>query len=220
MNIRGILWAELMGRRKSGVNLKMKKIAILCAVTLISLLLLWVLPVHGEEKIYDSVLRLHVLANSDSEEDQRLKLLVRDEVAALTASLTEGCSDIEAASAAVEANLEKIRICAEEKLRSLGCELPVRVEFGREDYPTKSYESICFPAGEYRSLRVMIGAAEGQNWWCVLFPQLCLGAASAKTAENAFISVGFTPEQYKIITETDEVQYKIRFKILEALGGN
>ena len=198
----------------------MKKIAILCAVALISLSLLWVLPVHGEEKIYDSVLRLHVLANSDSEEDQRIKLLVRDEVAALTASLTEGCEDIDSAAATVEANLEKIRLCAEEKLRSLGCELPVRVEFGREDYPTKSYESICFPAGEYRSLRVMIGAAEGQNWWCVLFPQLCLGAASAKAAENAFISVGFTPEQYKIITETDEVQYKIRFKILEALGGN
>ena len=66
----------------------------------------------------------------------------------------------------------------------------------------------------------MIGEAEGQNWWCVLFPQLCLGAATVNEAESAFISVGFTPEQYKIITETDEVQYKLRFKILEALGGN
>ena len=198
----------------------MKKIAILCAVTLLSFALLWVLPVHGEEKIYDSVIRLHVLANSDSEEDQAMKLSVRDSVAALTAELTAGCEDIESAAAAVEANLEVIRLCAEEKLRSLGCELPVRVDFGYEDYPTKSYESICFPAGEYRSLRVMIGEAEGQNWWCVLFPQLCLGAASAREAENAFISVGFTPEQYKIITETDEVQYRLRFKILEALGGN
>ncbi|MBE6599626.1 MAG: stage II sporulation protein R [Ruminococcaceae bacterium] len=197
----------------------MKKIAILCTVILISFSLLWVLPVHGEDKIYDSVIRLHVLANSDSEEDQSIKLSVRDEVAKLTDELTEGCTDIDTAEAVLRENLGKIEECAKKKLDELGCSLPVRVELGRENYPTKSYESICFPAGNYRSLRVMIGEAEGQNWWCVLFPQLCLGAASAKQAENAFIEVGFTPEQYKIITKTDEPQYKLRFKILEALGG-
>ncbi len=196
----------------------MKKITILCAVTLLSFALLWVLPVHGEEKIYDGVIRLHVLANSDSEEDQRIKLEVRDEVSLLVASLTSDCCDIESAEARLSQELERIEDCAEKKLRELGCELPVRVELGRESYPTRSYESICFPAGEYRSLRVMIGEAEGQNWWCVLFPQLCLGAATVRQAENAFIEVGFTPEQYKIITETDEPQYKIRFKILEAFG--
>ena len=197
----------------------MKKILILCAVILLSFAILGVLPVHGEEKIYDSVIRLHVLANSDSDEDQAIKLRVRDTVAALTAALTEGCESIDVASAVIEENLGLIKEKAEETLVSLGCDLPVFVEFGREDYPTKSYESICFPAGEYRSLRVMIGAAEGQNWWCVLFPQLCLGAATVSEAENAFISVGFTPEQYKIITETDDPKYKLRFKILEAFGG-
>ena len=197
----------------------MKKIAILCAVALISVSLLAILPVHGEEKIYDSVLRLHVLANSDSDEDQQIKLLVRNEVAALTAALTKDCTDIEASAAAIEANLDAIQLCAEQKLASLGCGMPVAVDFGRERYPTKSYENICFPAGEYLSLRVMIGNAEGQNWWCVLFPQLCLGAASTSDAENAFIAVGFTPEQYKIITETENPQYKIRFKILEAISG-
>lgn len=197
----------------------MKKIAILCIVILMSFSLLWVLPVHGEDKIYDSVIRLHVLANSDSDEDQSIKLSVRDEVAKLTDELTYGCTDIDTAEAVLRENLGEIEKCARKKLDELGCSLPVRVELGREDYPTKSYESICFPAGNYRSLRVMIGEAEGQNWWCVLFPQLCLGTASVKQAENAFIQVGFTPEQYKIITETDEPQYKLRFKILEALGG-
>ena len=198
----------------------MKKIAIMCAVTLLSFAVLWVLPVHGEEKIYDSVIRLHVLANSDSEKDQNIKLCVKDSVAALAASLTEDCEDIEAAEKKLSENLDLIRDCAKAKLSELGCELCVSVELGYEEYPKKSYEEICFPAGRYRSLRVMIGEARGENWWCVLFPQLCLGAATVKEAESTFISVGFTPEQYKIITRTEDPQYKIRFKILEALSGN
>ena len=196
----------------------MKKIAILCAVTLISFFILGFLPVHGEEKIYDSVIRLHVLANSDSEEDQAIKLKVRDTVAALTDELTRACPDIDTAEKTLAENLELIRARAQETLTSLGCSHRVSVELGRENYPRKSYDSICFPAGEYRSLRVLIGEADGQNWWCVLFPQLCLGAATAKQAEDAFISVGFTPDQYKIITETDEPRYKLRFKLLEIFG--
>ena len=86
-----------------------------------------------------------------------------------------------------------------------------------EEYPERSYDSVCFPSGEYLSLRVCIGEAEGQNWWCCLFPPLCLGASSvsSKQAEDSFISVGLTPSQYKIITETDKPVYKIRFKLLE-----
>ena len=197
----------------------MKKIAILCAVTLLSLFILGFLPVHGEDKIYDSVIRLHVLANSDSEEDQALKLRVRDSVAALTEELTRSAPDIDTAEHILRENLDLIRECAQKTLTELGCEHRVSVELGMENYPRKSYDSICFPAGEYRSLRVMIGEAEGQNWWCVLFPQLCLGAATAKQAEDAFISVGFTPDQYKIITQTDEPRYKLRFKLLEIFGG-
>ena len=177
-----------------------------------------VLPVHGEAEIYDSVIRFHVIAHSDSEEDQRIKLALKDEVAKFTCELTRDCKDIDSAESAVLENLYLIEECAEQKLRELGCDLPVRVEFGYEKYPTKSYDSICFPAGEYRSVRVMIGESAGQNWWCVLFPQLCLGAATVNEAENAFISVGFTPDQYKIITETDDPKYKLRFKILEVFG--
>ena len=197
----------------------MKKIAIICAVALISVSMLSFLPVHGEAELYDSVLRLHVLANSDSEEDQALKLKVRDSVAALTAELTANAADLHAACASVEASLPLIEECARQTLEENGCYLPVRVELGYEKYPTKSYESICFPAGEYRSLRVLIGEAEGQNWWCVLFPQLCLGASSTREAESAFIAVGLTPEQYRVVTRTDEPRYKLRFKILEVFGG-
>ena len=197
----------------------MKKIAILCAVALVSLFLLSFLPVHGEAEIYDSVLRLHVIANSDSELDQSLKLKVRDSVALLVAELTADCRDLDSTCARVAENLDRIKQVARQTLDEQGCDLPVTAELGLEKYPTKSYESVCFPAGEYRSLQIKIGEAEGRNWWCVLFPDLCLGAASSRDAEDAFIAAGLTPEQYRVVTRTEEPRYRLRFKILEAFGG-
>ena len=96
----------------------------------------------------------------------------------------------------------------------------VDIIIGEEYYPTKNYENCAFPEGEYVSLRVCIGEAEGQNWWCCLFPPLCLSAASEdadESNEDAFISVGFTGDQYKLITETEQPKYRIRFKILETI---
>ncbi len=181
-----------------------------------------VLPIHGEQEIYDSVVRLHVLANSDSEQDQALKLLVRDEVLRVTAPLLEGCKSREQAELILGEHSEEIAAAAQAVVREQGYEYPVSVLLGKEQYPTRSYESCCFPSGTYVSLRVCIGDAEGQNWWCVLFPPLCLSAASADEStsnEEAFISVGLTGEQYKVITETDNVKYRIRFKLLETVQG-
>lgn len=179
-----------------------------------------VLPIHGEQEIYESVVRLHVLANSDSEQDQSLKLQVRDEVLRVTGPMLEGCKSREQAVEILSAHSEEIQKAAQAVVREWGCDYPVTVLLGEEDYPTRSYENCCFPSGRYVSLRVCIGEAEGQNWWCVLFPPLCLSAASAEdesSNEDAFISVGLTGEQYKVITETDTVKYRIRFKLLEAV---
>ncbi len=179
-----------------------------------------VLPIHGEQEIYDSVVRLHVLANSDSEQDQALKLMVRDEVLRVTAPLLEGCKSREQAEQLLGEHSDDIVAAAQAVVTEQGYDYPVSVLLGKEDYPTRSYENCCFPSGTYVSLRVCIGEAEGQNWWCVLFPPLCLSAASAKNEqsnEDAFISVGLTGEQYKVITETDNVKYRIRFKVLEAV---
>jgi stage II sporulation protein R len=90
-----------------------------------------------------------------------------------------------------------------------------------EDYPTRDYDSFCFPEGSYLSLRVEIGSGEGQNWWCCVFPPLCLGSANASrdSAEDAFIQVGLTPSQYKIITESEKPVYRVRFKLLELFQG-
>ena len=174
---------------------------------------------HGEEEIYDKVVRLHVLANSDSEEDQSVKLAVRDAILEVTVPLLQNCQTKEEAVQLLEENRTLLTETAQTVLREEGFDDSVIIEMGLEDYPTRTYDSLCFPAGEYISMRVSLGEGEGRNWWCCLFPPLCLGAATVgkEVAEDACISVGFTPTQYKIITESDKPVYRARFKILELL---
>ena len=194
-----------------------KRILALSIFAALALLVFGVLPVHGEEEIYNKVVRLHVLANSDSEEDQAVKLAVRDAVLNVTAPLLQNCQTREEAVFLLEKNREFLTQTAETVLHEQGFDDDVHIEMGLEEYPTRTYDSLCFPAGEYVSMRVEIGEADGQNWWCCLFPPLCLDTATVgkQTAEDACISVGFTPTQYKIITESDKPVYRARFKILE-----
>ena len=182
-----------------------------------ALLFVGLMPVHGEERIYDSVIRLHVLANSDSDEDQALKLQVRDGILEAAAPLVSECTNQNQAKAVLERNLEIIKKAAEDVIQKAGRNDPIEVLLDTERYPRRSYDSVCFPAGEYLSLRVCIGEAEGQNWWCCLFPRLCLGssAVSEDKAEEAFTEVGLTPSQYKIITDSEKPVYRVRFKLLE-----
>ena len=196
----------------------MYKRILIATFTIIGLyVLLGFLPIHSEAAIYDNVLRLHVLANSDSSEDQALKLEVRDRILEETANLFKDCKTKDEAREAVESNLDKIREVAEQTVREAGYDYSVSVSLGEEEYPTKNYEECCFPAGEYLSLRVMIGEAEGENWWCVLFPPLCIDAAGE--SREVFAEVGLTDEQYSFITETDNPKYKVRFKLLEVIEG-
>ena len=190
-------------------------IFILCLASL--LLFVGLMPVHGEQEIYDSVIRLHILANSDSEEDQALKLKVRDAILEITAPLVADCTDQAVAKQLLEAHTADLQAAAEAVIHEAGRDDPVEILFDLETYPERNYDSFCFPAGEYLSMRVCIGEAAGQNWWCCLFPPLCLGTSTVPTedAEDAFVDVGLTPSQYKIITETNKPVYKIRFKLLE-----
>ena len=197
-----------------------KRILTLSIVAAVCLLAIGLLPVHGEEEIYDKVVRLHVLANSDSEKDQAIKLKVRDAILEVTVPLLENCQSKEEAVLLLEENQPFLIATAQTVLQENGFEDAVSIEMGLEEYPTRTYDSLCFPAGEYISMRISLGEGEGQNWWCCLFPPLCLGAATVKDkeAEDACISVGFTPTQYKVITESDKPVYRARFKILELLG--
>ncbi|MBR6727070.1 MAG: stage II sporulation protein R [Clostridia bacterium] len=174
-----------------------------------------VLPIHGEAELYDRVIRLHVLANSDSAEDQALKLTVRDAVLEKTQTLLENVDNKEDAEQRLRAAIPELEHVAQETLRTAGADNSVTVTLGRERYPTRQYEGLAFPAGEYLSLRVMIGESAGQNWWCVLYPPLCLSAASAQDNEAVCLSAGLTGEQYRVIADTESTTYKLRFKILE-----
>jgi stage II sporulation protein R len=206
--------------KKEGFVMFYKRILTLSVMAALLLLCLGLLPVQGEEEIYNKVVRLHVLANSDSEEDQAIKLEVRDAILGVTVPLLQDCQTQQDAVARLEENRSLFLQTAQTVLRKRGVDDTVVIEMDLEDYPTRTYDSLCFPAGEYISMRVSLGEGEGQNWWCCLFPPLCLGAATANTeiAEDACISVGFTPTQYKIITESDKPVYRARFKILELFG--
>lgn len=192
-------------------------ICVLIAITLMDFI-----PLSGEERIYDDIIRLHVIANSDSEADQALKLAVRDEILRRFGTALTGYSDYTDARASVESRLSEIEAAAAEVVAAEGYDYSVSVALGEEYYPERSYDGFALPAGTYTSLRVLLGEGGGKNWWCVLFPPLCVSAALSEPerdegAEQKFISAGFTPEQYKIITESETPKYKLKFKIVEVI---
>lgn len=193
------------------------KMCISLAVSIVTAaVILSFLPVHGEEQIYDAVIRLHVLAVSDREEDQAVKRNVRDHVLAQITPMLDGVTERERAAEIVRENLQGLEDSIGTFLEAQGCRETVRLFFTEEMYPTREYDAFSLPAGEYLSLRVVLGEGKGQNWWCVLFPSVCSRFAMQDT-EALYREAGFTPEQYRLITHTDTVQYQVRFRLLEIL---
>ena len=185
------------------------KTAFACMLTLfISALLLAALPIRGEEEIYRDVIRLHVLAASDSEDDQRKKLLVRDAVLMQYGDLLATAESREEAEEMLdEEMLSQIRETAEGALDGES----VTVCFSLEDYPTRTYGDFSLPGGKYLSLRILIGEGKGKNWWCVLYPPLCT-AGAVKDMDYAL-----SDAEYDLILGSTK-GYRIRFKALEVLS--
>ena len=183
-----------------------------CVLVLLLIAVMPFLPLNGEGEIYENTLRLHVKANSDSEEDQALKLKVRDSILEKCAYLTENASTKSEAEKNFGDNLENIKSIAEKTVRENGYSYPVNVTLEEEYFPRKSYDGITLPEGRYTALRVNIGQADGQNWWCILFPRLCTGSAQPK---EELAQTGFTPNQIRILTDSDTPTYTVRFRILE-----
>lgn len=134
------------------------------------------------EDIPSRILRLHVLANSDSKQDQALKLKVRDRVLQVSAGMLDGVKTRDAAEKAVSSRLGEIRQAAQDEVYRQGYRYPVRVEMTNMYFSTRQYGNITLPAGMYDALRVTVGSGKGHNWWCVLFPALCLPAAEAPSS--------------------------------------
>ena len=170
-------------------------------------------PVNGEVELYDKLIRLHVLANSDSEEDQRLKLKVRDAVLEYTEDAVSSCKSVDEAKNVMENSKDDIQAVCEKAISDAGFDYPVSIRFGYEKYPEKTYNSVTLPSGDYYSVRVMIGEAEGHNWWCVLFPPLCVGAAKDERA--VMTAAGLTKNEVDILTENEGEKYVLKFRIIE-----
>ncbi len=161
--------------------------------------------------IYEKTVRLHVLANSDTEEDQRLKLLLRDELLSYLTPILQEASNKENAEKLIKDNLPEIEAFSRAFLESQHSDDMVSVVLGKEFYPTRTYENCSYPAGEYTSLRVFIGSGQGHNWWCVVYPPLCLAAADAgKELENSC----YTADEKALLLQ-EEGGYKVRFALLD-----
>lgn len=140
---------------------------------------------HDCREAQGAVLRLHILANSNSLEDQQLKLRVRDRLLEEGARWFSPSASKAEAQAALQEALPQVASLAQEELRAAGCEASVAVELRHESFPRKCYGDYTLPAGDYDALRVLLGEGEGQNWWCVLYPNLCLPAAWEEQADEA-----------------------------------
>ena len=197
---------------------------ITCAAILISLIFLLAASLKFESfdtnPVYASVFRLHIRANSDSNEDQATKLAVRDALLPFTAELFADCKGLSDAVKIAKTESHAILSHINSTLAALGADYGARISVGKEEFPERNYGGEVYPAGEYTALIVSLGECEGQNWWCVLFPSLCLSAV--KGAEES-IEVGLTPEQYRTITESGGKEaapapkYRLKFRFLELI---
>lgn len=156
-----------------------------------------------QKTLSGEMIRLHVIANSDSTEDQAAKLQMRDRVLALLKPVLNECSTRDEAIEAIRAH--------KSELEALG---DVTVTLGTEYYPTREYDTFSLPAGEYVSLRVVMGAGRGKNWWCVVFPPLC-DEALAEQTEDAFLPLD--DEQAALITQETE-EYELKFRVVDWWG--
>ena len=182
-------------------------IKIVAVITVIAAAFSVVSFASGCAEVRRDVLRLHVVADSDSETDQRLKLMVRDAVLEKGGEIFDGTVTAGEAEKIITPRIDELKAVAEEVLRENGCNYNVNISVGEEYFATRCYENFTMPAGVYNAVRVNIGSAEGKNWWCVMFPPLCLPAASADA--DAF----FTDEEMKIVSSSPK--YEPRFKIVE-----
>ncbi len=160
------------------------------------------------QQIRDNVLRLHILANSDSSADQQIKLKVRDALLDEFEGLFEGTDNLNQAQKLAENNLERLEQVANSVLAKEGANYSAKAVVAPSDFNTRVYDDYTLPAGEYMAVRVLLGEGEGQNWWCVCFPNLCLGSAAQKDDSEQF------DENSRRIVKGGE-KYKVKFKVVE-----
>lgn len=169
--------------------------------------------------IKNSVLRLHIVANSNSDADQNLKLKVRDRIIAESSYLFKDTNSPKEATEIASANLEKICAIAEDEIKKQGFSYTVNAKLGTFPFPTKTYGDITLPSGKYDALKIEIGESKGENWWCVMYPPLCFtdGVLAASESAKLKLKNSLTKEEYNLLTkeQSGSLPVEIRFKIVE-----
>ena len=161
------------------------------------------------EEIRSDVLRLHVIANSDTSVDQNLKLRLRDYILQEGKDIFNGSVNVENAVEKIEPALPELEKSAKAFVNQAGFDYDVKISLSNEYFTTKTYETVTLPAGKYLALRVVIGSGEGHNWWCVMFPPMCVPAADKKDEiENVF-----SEKEIKLVES--KPKYEPRFKVVE-----
>jgi len=192
---------------------------------LYSLIFLFLLFCFYSEKVNqdlsDSMIRLHIVANSDSDADQALKLRVRDAVIAYMTERMDSLQTKETAGVYVKDHVGELETVANSVIAKEGFSDLARVSFGKYPFPTKQYENVILPAGFYDALKVEIGRAEGQNWWCVMFPPLCFVDDTKGEMEEDYMDVlkqELSSQELDLVLASDsetEIPVEIKFKIVE-----
>ena len=178
---------------------------------------------NASTDIANSVFRLHVIANSDSKEDQDLKYKVRDSLLKYMKEICGDCKSKDEAIALVTEHQEEFKQIALQTIKDNGYSYDVNISIGNFEFPTKDYGDISLPAGYYDALRVEIGEAKGQNWWCVMFPPLCFvdvtsGVVPEESKEQ--LEDNLSEEEYALVSEDSDVKIQFKFKILEFFNEN
>lgn len=174
------------------------------------------------EDLSNAVFRLHVIANSDSEEDQSLKLKVRDSLLHYMNTICSNCKTKEEAISIALDNQNEFQKIAEQTISENGYDYSVQININNFYFPTKNYGDISLPAGYYDALRVEIGEAKGKNWWCVMFPSLCFIDVSSGVVDNEAkqsLEDNLNEESYNIISENDNSEINFKFRLIEFFAG-
>lgn len=174
------------------------------------------------EDLSNSVFRLHVIANSDTAEDQELKYKVRDKVLEYMNKISSDCSSKEDVISIAYKYQDEFKKIAEEVIKENGFNYTVNIKIGNFAFPTKTYGDISFPAGNYDALRIEIGEAEGQNWWCVMFPPLCFVDVTSGVVPDEskeVIKENLNEEEYSLISDNQSSDIKFKFSLVEFFKG-
>jgi len=194
----------------------MKKAILFLCLTLFLSGLCFAVECSAEKmQLREEIIRLHIVANSDSNADQALKLRVRDGVNNYLGQILAGVDNADQAQKIISENISHIQAVAKEQLAKEGSAYSINVRLGEECFDIRHYDTFSLPSGVYTSLRIEIGKAEGKNWWCVAFPSLCMPATSEKFTEVA-ADAGFSDQLTESIAKSDKIE--IRFFFLDFLG--